>query len=76
MSKMFFTAESCYACKSMYSLAKEAGFDIISLDTDEGVDIANRYSVRGLPTWLAFDEFGSVIWRHVGTIHKTELESK
>lgn len=76
MSKLFFTAERCAPCKAMYSTAKEAGFDIVSLDTDEGVDLANKYGVRGLPYWLVLDEFGSVVWRHAGTIPKSELGVK
>jgi thiol-disulfide isomerase/thioredoxin len=71
--KMFFTAESCAACKTMYSTAVDAGFEIVSLDTDEGVDIANQHNVRGLPTFLVFDDIGTIVFRHVGTIPKEEL---
>jgi thioredoxin-related protein len=43
------------------------------LDTDEGVDIANQHNVRGLPTFLVFDDIGTIVFRHVGTIPKEEL---
>ena len=71
--KLFFTAEHCTACVRMYETAREAGFQTVSLDTDEGVELANKHSVRGLPTFLVLDEFGSVVWRHAGTIAKSEL---
>jgi len=59
---VFFTAPWCSACKSFSQTLneiaeeKEGKLTIYKMDIDENATFANSYSVRSLPTTLAFKD--------------------
>ena len=76
IKKLMFTASSCQACPIVKPFAEEHDFDIISLDTDNGLALANLHNVRGLPTILLIDEWGNYLIRKIGSLNfkdKNEL---
>ena len=53
---LFFTASYCSACKAIKPIvqkeAPEKGYELkfMDMDTEEGVDMAEKFGVRSLPT--------------------------
>ena len=74
MKKIMFTASNCPACTIVKPFAEEHDFDIIDLDTDNGLALANLHNVRGLPTILLIDEWGNYLIRKTGTLSPKEKQ--
>lgn len=73
-----FFATWCGPCRSMHpvmeELAVEEDFVTAQVDIDEAADIASRYSIMSVPTFLVFKE-GKMTDRFVGTQSKQDLLS-
>ena len=73
-----FYADWCGPCKMMAPVLDEmarelAGTALVTkLDTDRNPTMAVRYSIRGIPTLIAFHE-GREVTRHVGAAPKARL---
>jgi thioredoxin 1 len=73
-----FWAEWCPPCRMMLpvveALAAECGPEaaVVKLNVDENPSIAQRYSVRGIPTLILFKD-GKEVERVVGTASKESL---
>lgn len=76
-----FYAQWCGPCKMMGPVVKEMAdvFDgkmkIGKLDIDESMDIAQKYRVMSVPTFMIFKK-GEPVETMVGSMSKTELEEK
>ena len=76
-----FYAQWCGPCKMMGPVVKEMAelFDgkmkIGKLDIDESMDIAQKYRVMSVPTFMIFKK-GEPVETMVGGMSKTELEEK
>ena len=75
-----FTASWCGPCKMMSpvfeALSKEmTNVKFLKLDVDENQEIASKYNVLGVPTFLVFNK-GKEVARIVGGISKDQLKSK
>jgi thioredoxin 1 len=70
----------CPPCRKMGpvvdELARSAGDGVTvgKLDVDQHPEIAERYGVRSIPTFLVFRD-GQVVERRVGAVPKEELEA-
>ncbi len=70
MKVLRFTASWCQPCKMLAPMVEEAKGDttveIIDIDTDDGMALAAKMKVRGVPTLIMVDEENEEIKRHVG----------
>mgnify|MGYP000241748274 CR=1 FL=1 len=75
-----FFANWCGPCKMMSPILKEVkdalgdAVSIIKINVDTNQQLANRYQVKGVPTFILFKN-GKQIWRQSGVLQKTELLS-
>ena len=73
--RVLFSAEGCVSCKTLKkSLAARGwGFTEFSLDTEEGMDKALEYGVRGLPVVIMrYSDDAEVVLRGVRPIEDYE----
>jgi len=73
-----FYADWCGPCKMVAprvdALAAESEYPVVKLDVDEFSDIAARYSVSGIPTFIVFED-GEQAERLKGVEDKSTLEA-
>ena len=62
---MYLGAEWCGPCKIIKPQLQQSGLDIIYIDVDNQPEIASKYSIRNIPTLLAFDG-NNIVGRLVG----------
>ena len=73
-----FFATWCGPCKTMgpilSDLKKEEGSDvtIIKIDVDKNQQLAAKYDIRGVPTFMIFKE-GKMLWKESGVFQKSQL---
>ncbi len=73
-----FWAEWCGPCKAMSplvdDLAKELGtaVKIVKVNIDENPNSPTKYGVRGIPTFMVFNQ-GQLVDTRVGSMSKTQL---
>lgn len=76
----FFTASYCSACKAIKPIvskeAPEKGYELkfMDMDTEEGVDMAEKFGVRSLPTLVVVDENGNEVKKAVGNTAWKEVQ--
>lgn len=76
-----FYADWCGPCKMMAPLVEkmavqyEGKMKIGKLDVEESMDIAQRYRVMNIPTFIFFKN-GEVVETHVGGMNAAALEAK
>jgi len=57
MKFYYFSASWCAPCKAMKPIVQEySQIEMIDVDTDEGSALAGKFSVRGIPMLVAYDE--------------------
>lgn len=76
---LFFTASYCSACRAIKPIvlkeAPEAGYELrlIDVETDEGSDMAEDFSIRSLPTLIVIEN-DKEIKRAVGNTAWAEIQ--
>lgn len=72
-----FHAEWCGPCKMMKPIVDEVvdltQIKLHEVDVSEVPKIAELWKVRSVPTFVILDENHEELWRHTGTMRKTEL---
>lgn len=77
-----FSAVWCGPCKMMKpifeQLASEYGdkINFVSIDIDENPDIANKYQIQSIPTFVFLDEDGREANRINGAVPESELRAE
>ena len=75
-----FKADWCAPCKMMSPILKQVKqnfkdqIKIIKIDIDQTPSVAQKYSVRGVPTLILFKK-GESVWRQSGVIQANQLIS-
>ncbi len=72
-----FTAQWCGVCRSVERLVDTVGHEIPDVkfcfaDVDKNPELARKFSVRGVPTFIVFDE-GELRSRKAGALTKRDL---
>ena len=73
-----FYAEWCGPCKTMSPILQETkgvlkdAVRIIKINVDQYQDLANEFSVRGVPTLILFKQ-GKMLWRQSGVVSSRDL---
>jgi thioredoxin 1 len=76
-----FHATWCGPCQAMHPvmdrLKNEMGSQvrILKIDVDKNPDVANKFKVRGVPTFVLFKN-GEILWRQSGGMDINTLKSK
>lgn len=76
-----FYATWCGPCRSMEpvleQLKQQMGSEvrILKIDVDKNVDIADKFKIRGVPTFILFKS-GEIQWRTSGVMDVSTLKSK
>ena len=74
-----FFATWCGPCKAMLPVWEElqgplgAGARIANLDVDHQEELAAKYRIQAVPTFIVFKK-GEAVWRHSGVIKGSELK--
>lgn len=77
---LYFEGSHCPACKALKPIvekeAPEKGVDVkfIDCDSDEGIDMTEKFGVRSLPTLVVVDEDGNEVKRAVGNTAWKEVQ--
>lgn len=77
---LYFGADFCVACKALWPIvekeAPEKGYELkfVDMDTEEGVDMAEKLGVRSLPTLVVVDENGNEVKKAVGNTAWKEVQ--
>lgn len=73
-----FHADWCAPCKTMNpilkNIKKELGdkLKIIKINVDNNQQVANRFQVKGIPTFILFQN-SEIKWRQSGVLSETEF---
>jgi thioredoxin 1 len=76
-----FFATWCGPCKAMQPVLDQLKTDlgdsirILKIDVDKNQDVAEKFKVRGVPTFVFFKS-GEIIWRHSGGMSLQTLKDK
>ncbi len=73
-----FFADWCSPCHSMTPIIKEIKSNygdkikIIKIDIEKNPLVANKYQVKGVPTFIVYKK-GDIVWRQAGIIEKSNF---
>ncbi len=72
-----FFATWCGPCKMMSPVVEELSetydtFDVVKVDIDQSMDLAEEYNIMSVPTFMAFAN-GKVLGKAIGVQSKAEL---
>ncbi len=76
-----FTASWCGPCKAMVPVLDQVKSEmgnsvrIIKVDVDKNPKVADKFKIRGVPTFILFKN-GELIWRQSGGMDKQSMISK
>ncbi|MDR2285844.1 MAG: thioredoxin family protein [Sphingobacterium sp.] len=79
---MQFTAIWCGPCRMLNPIVdkikvhQSEGVDFMRIDVDTQSEIAEEFSIRGVPTMILLDKNGKISWRHTGLATEKEILSK
>lgn len=76
-----FYATWCGPCKAMHPVLDQLKNDmsnqvrILKIDVDKNPDVADKFKIRGVPTFMLFKN-GEVLWRQSGGMDLNTLKGK
>ncbi len=76
-----FYATWCGPCKAMSPILEQVKHDlgsqvrILKIDVDKNREVADKFKIRGVPTFILFKK-GEIVWRQSGGMDAGTLKSK
>ena len=76
-----FYATWCGPCRAMHPVLDQLKNDlgdqvrVLKIDVDKNPDVADKFKIRGVPTFMLFKD-GEIIWRQSGGMDLSTLKSK
>ncbi|MFD2555526.1 thioredoxin family protein [Sphingobacterium tabacisoli] len=76
---MQFTAIWCGPCRMLNPIVdkikvhKSEDVNFMRIDVDTQSNIAEEFSIRGVPTMILLDKEGKISWRHTGLASEKEI---
>lgn len=70
-----FHAEWCAPCHTMTSIMKGMEYTVVDTESDEGMELARKYGIRGLPTIAVMDDNGEMLRSFTGVRPRRWIES-
>lgn len=69
-------SNTCGPCKVLTKNLEEAQipYEGIDVESDDGLEIAQKYKVKNLPTLLMIDDSGNIIKSHTGILTVKDLQ--
>ena len=73
-----FWAQLCGPCKAMMPILEqysetEGAIEVVKINVDEEPDISQEYNIRGIPTFIYFED-GKVVNKQVGMMTIEQLK--
>lgn len=77
MKVLKFSGSWCQPCKNLTAILEKYGitnYEEVDIDTEEGMQLVAKYSIRSVPTMLKLDNEGNVLDKQIGVKPDSDIK--